>query len=65
MTNSPWVQTYDLYLFAPDEKVIAGWHRFEADDDETAVEIAEGLAQQAPLELWQADKLVRRWDTIS
>jgi hypothetical protein len=54
--------TYDLYMFAPEGEVVIGWHRFDADTDEAAVDLAQGLAQQPPLELWKDDVLVRRWE---
>ncbi len=58
----PGLKAYELYLFAPDGKVVVGWHSFDAKDDEAAAEIADGLAQQALLELWQGSTLVKRWE---
>jgi hypothetical protein len=55
------MKTYDLYLFASDREIILGWHSFDADGDERAVEVAAGLAQPGPLELWQDERLVKRW----
>jgi hypothetical protein len=57
------MKTYDLYLFAPDGKVIRGWHKFEASDDEAAIETAQALVRQPPVELWQQSMLVKRWET--
>ena len=56
------MNTYDLYLFAPAGELIRGWHSFEAECDGAATEVAEGLAQQAPLELWREGFLVKRWE---
>ena len=56
------MMTYDLYLFAPDGKVIRGWHKFEASDDEAAMENAQALVRQPPVELWRDSLLVKRWD---
>lgn len=59
------MKTYDLYLYATDRELILGWHRFEAEGDETAVQIAVGLAeQQTPLELWQDQSLIKRWEKM-
>lgn len=55
------MKTYDLYMFAADGEVILGWHSFDAADERAALEIAEGLVQQPPAELWQDSTLVRRW----
>jgi hypothetical protein len=57
------MSTYDLYQFASDQDLILGWHKFDAEDDEAALAIGEGLAQQAPLELWQDNRLVKRWES--
>ena len=55
------MKTYDLYLFVADGELIRGWHSFEAQSDEAAIEVAERLAQQVPLELWREESLVKRW----
>lgn len=54
--------TYDLYLFAEGKNVILGWHSFEADEEGDALDLAEGLVQQPPAELWQGTVLVKRWE---
>jgi hypothetical protein len=56
------MKTYDLYLFVADSDLIGGWHRFEAQSDEAAIAVAEGLAQRDPLELWRESSLVKRWE---
>ena len=56
------MQTYDLYMFASGQAILLGWHRFEADDDEAAVALADGLAKHPPLELLRDGVLVKRWD---
>lgn len=54
--------TFDLYLFAEGKDVVLGWHTFNADDESMALELAEGLVQQPPAELWQGSTLVKRWE---
>jgi hypothetical protein len=54
-------KTYDLYLFNTEQKVISGWHSFDAAEDEEALKIAEELVKKPPAELWQATALVKRW----
>ena len=57
------MKTYDLYLFVSESDLIGGWHSFEAESDEAAIEVAEGFAQQAlPIELWKEVSLVKRWE---
>ena len=56
------MKTFDLYLFAPEGKMILGWHKFEAADDEAAIENARGLVTQPPVELWRENMLVKRWE---
>lgn len=55
------MKTYDLYLFAADWKIILGWHKFDASDDEAAIEVAQALVNQPPVELWRDGLLVKRW----
>ena len=57
--------TYDLYQFASDQELILGWHKFDAEGDEAAMAIGNALAQQAPLELWQDSRLVKRWESVA
>ena len=56
------MKTYDLYLFVSEGGIIRGWHSFEAESDEAAIEVADSLVQQAPLELWREESLVKRWE---
>jgi hypothetical protein len=55
-------KTYDLYLLDPDSRVALGWHKFDAASDKAAIELAQPLITQPPVELWQAEKLVRTWE---
>ena len=54
--------TYDLYMFAENKDVVLGWHSFEAEAHQDALDLAEGLVQQPPAELWQGTALVKRWE---
>ena len=56
------MKTYDLYQFVSKGGLIRGWHAFEAEGDEAAIEVAEGLAKQTPLELWRDGCLIKRWE---
>ena len=56
------MKTYDLYSFATGQKLILGWHSFEAEGDEPALQVAEDLAQRSPMELWQDARLIKRWE---
>ena len=56
------MRTYDLYMFAADGKVIQGWHKFEAADDDAALAIAKALVKQPPVELWRESILVKKWE---
>ena len=57
------MRTYDLYMFAPDGKVIQGWHKFESADDDAAIAIAKALVKQPPVELWRESVLVKKWES--
>ena len=58
------LKIYDLYLLARDRGVILGWHSFEAEDDQAAIEIASRLVTQPPVELWLEGNRVKRWDQL-
>ena len=53
---------YRLFFFAVDGKHIEGVHEFEAQDDEEAITISAGCDDGRPMELWQRDRRVKRWD---
>ena len=57
--------TYDLYVLDADSGVILGWHKFEVDDDNAAIEMAQALVRQPPAELWRGDLLVKKWEAPS
>jgi hypothetical protein len=63
-SNSPvsHMKTYDLHQFAANGTVPIGWHRFEAADDEAALDIAQALAILPPMELWEDGILIKRWE---
>lgn len=63
MRDGQHLKTYDLYLLDPDRRVVLGWHKFDAASDEAAIELAQPLITQSPVELWQAEKLVRNWQS--
>jgi hypothetical protein len=55
------MKSYDLYLYDPDQKLVIGWHAFERQHDEAAIEYAEALTQSAPMELWEGRNLLKTW----
>ena len=40
------------------------FREFEAADDEAATVIAEGWREDRPMELWNRDRKLRRWDPL-
>ncbi|MCL6683964.1 hypothetical protein [Sphingomonas alba] len=56
------MKVYDLYLFATEKAVVLGWHSYEADGDQAAIQIANELVKQPPAELWQESNLIKHWD---
>jgi hypothetical protein len=55
------VHHYRLFFFTGG-KHIERAHEFEAEDDATAIRIAEGWREGRTMELWQRDRRVKRWD---
>jgi hypothetical protein len=44
-----------------ENELLVGWHKFEAENDDAAIEIAEGLVRQTASQLWQEERLVKHW----
>ena len=51
---------YRLY-FLDDAGHIELHHEFEVIDDERAIRTSEGWREGRPMELWERDRLVKRW----
>jgi hypothetical protein len=52
---------YRLFLFTGDGH-IDGAHEFGADHDEAAILVSERWRKGRKMELWQRDRLIKRWD---
>jgi len=59
------MKLYDVYFFGHQSGVIVRWEKFAAEDDAAAIEIARDWAGDAPLELWEAQTRVKRWDAAA
>lgn len=55
-----WSQ-YRLYFFNGGDH-IQKVHEFEAKDDAAAAKVAEGWREGRKIELWDRNRLVKRWD---
>jgi hypothetical protein len=53
---------YRLYFMDRFSGHIDHFREFEAEDDGTAVGIAERWANGAPMELWNRDRKLHRWE---
>ena len=53
---------YRLFVFNGGRHIQRS-HEFEAEDDEAAIDIAEGRREECPTELWQRDRCVKRWES--
>ena len=53
---------YDLYMLAPDGRVIIHWEQIESATDDAAIKAARSITTQVPCELWLDETLVKRWD---
>jgi hypothetical protein len=56
---------YRLYFMDPFSGHIEHFREFEAEDDETALAIAGGWRETRPMELWNGDRKLMRWDDPS
>lgn len=53
---------YRAYFFDGLEQRISHVHEFEATDDKTAIDIAAAWQEGRSMELWDRDRLVKKWD---
>ena len=53
---------YRLYFMDRFSGHIEHFREFEADDDSAAVDIAAGWADGSPMELWNRDRKLQRWE---
>ena len=53
---------YRLYFMDRFSGHIAHFREFEADDDPAALGIAERWADGSPMELWNRERKLRRWE---
>jgi hypothetical protein len=55
------VRDYRLFLFSGAGHIEAA-HEFEAEHDEAAILVSESWREGRKMELWQRDRLIKRWD---
>lgn len=55
---------FRLYYFDRFSGHIDHFREFEAADDAAAIAIAEGWANGRPMELWNRERRLKRWDSI-
>ena len=53
---------YRLYYFDRFSGHIDHFREFDAEDDAAAVALAEGWGDGRPMELWNRERQLRRWD---
>ncbi len=53
---------YRLYFLDRFSGHIDHFREFEAEDDESAIGIAEGWREECPMELWNRQHKLKHWD---
>jgi hypothetical protein len=53
---------YRLYFMDRFSGHIEHFREFEADDDQSALVIADGWREDGPMELWNRERKLRHWD---
>ena len=53
---------YRLYYFDPSSGHIDNFREFEAEDDGAAIALADRWNDGHPMELWNQDRRLKRWD---
>jgi hypothetical protein len=55
---------YRIYYMADESTRVRGFEPVEADDDGAAVAHAEARQRSVTMELWCADRMVKRWSLV-
>ena len=55
---------YRLYFMHRFSGHIDHFREFEADDDEAALGVAERWRDDRPMELWNRERKLKRWDPV-
>ena len=53
---------YRLYFLDRFSGHIEHFREFEAEDDDAAIDIAEGWADGSPMELWNRERKLQHWE---
>ena len=53
---------YRLYFMDPFTGHIDHFREFESADDEAAISVAEGWREKQPMELWNRERKLKRWE---
>lgn len=59
------MRNYRLYFMARFGGHIDHFREFEAADDEAAVAVAERWREDRPMELWNLERKLMRWDAAA
>ncbi len=55
---------YRLYYFEGFSGHIDHFREFEAEDDAAAIAAAKGWGTHAPMELWNRERRLKRWEGV-
>ena len=55
---------YRLYFMHRFSGHIDFFREFEAEDDDCAIAIAEGWIEDRPMELWNLERKLKRWEPV-
>lgn len=59
------MEPYRLYILNSFDGLVAQERRFIAQDDETAVWIAEGIQHSRAMELWHLGSKIHEWQALA
>ena len=55
---------YRLYFMQRFSGHIDHFREFEAEDDDAAITLAESWREDRPMELWNRERKLRRWEPV-
>ena len=56
---------YRIYLLRGPRNEVESFHEFNAEDDDAAITVSEGMRRENAMELWSDHRKVQRWESLN
>jgi hypothetical protein len=56
---------YRIYQLRGPRNEVESFHEFEAENDDAAIAVAEGVRRENAMELWSDHRKIQRWEILN